>query len=80
MTGGVHPDPDAPKPPNITGGGRTSGYSEADFIRLLRSETTPDNRVIDPEVMPWADLYTKWSDEELRAIWALVSSVPRVAD
>ena len=79
LTGGVHPDPEAPKPPNITTGGRTSGYSETDFIRLLRSGTTPDNRVIDPDLMPWDMFYTNWTDDELRAVWESVNSVPAVA-
>lgn len=65
----------APDVPDITRTGRTGGWTEADFFRALRQGTRPDGSAIDGAAMPWArsGLMT---DEEIRAVWRYVSSLP----
>jgi cytochrome c553 len=50
------------------------GWSEADFIRVMREGVRPDDRAVHP-FMPWKT-YGQMTDDELRAIWAHLSSLP----
>lgn len=61
--------------PNITRG--RLRWTEAQFLTAMREGTRPDGSTID-EAMPWKT-YAKMTDEELRAIYAYVRSVPPVA-
>ena len=63
--------------PNITPGGTSGKWSEADFIRTLRLGTTPDARKLDSEDMPWKS-FARLTDDELKAIWLYLKSVPAV--
>jgi cytochrome c553 len=69
--------PGAPKgaPPasNLTPAG-LGDWSEADFLRAMRSGRRPDGSTIDPS-MPWP-YYAQMSDLELRAIWEYLGVVP----
>jgi hypothetical protein len=49
-------------------------WSEADFLRAMRSGRRPDGSLIDP-AMPW-QYYAQMSDLELRAIWQFLGVVP----
>lgn len=49
-------------------------WSEADFVRAMRSGRRPDGGAID-NLMPWS-YYAQMSDLELRAIWAFLGVVP----
>ena len=49
-------------------------WSEAQFMKAMRSGTRPDGRVL-VTFMPWP-LYTHWSDDELRAAWLYMRSLP----
>ena len=66
-----------PGGPNITPGGTPGQWSEADFIRTLRRGTTPDGRQLDSENMPWQS-FGRLTDDELKAIWLYLKSVPPV--
>ena len=74
FTGGGGPPPGAP---NITPAA-LGGWSEADFIRLIRERRKPDGTELLPQ-MP-AAVYAGMSDEELRAIWAYLQTVPAKAE
>lgn len=63
--------------PNITPGGDPGNWTEADFINTIRTGTTPEGNSLDPEMMPWK-LISKLTDDELRAIWLYLQSVPAV--
>ena len=65
--------PDAPLAANITPTGLGS-WSEADFVKALRTGTKPDGQTINP-FMPWP-YFLQMTDDELRAIWRYVESVP----
>jgi mono/diheme cytochrome c family protein len=62
---------------NLTPAGNLGRWSEADFIRVMRTGVTPDGRQLDPELMRW-DVLGQLSDEELKAIWLYLQSLPPV--
>lgn len=62
---------------NLTPGGELATWTEADFIRALRTGRTPDGDELDPEEMPW-DILGKMTDEELTAIWLFLQTLPPV--
>ena len=67
-----------PGTPNITLGGKLAGWQEADFFRALREGKRPDGTGIS-EAMPWKNS-GKMTDEEIRAVWTYISSMPKVSD
>ena len=58
---------------NITPAG-LGGWSEADFLKAMRTGIRPDGRAIGPS-MPWP-YYAQLTDDELRAIWRFLQAVP----
>jgi mono/diheme cytochrome c family protein len=76
LSGGkIQGDPDMPVVANLTPDATgLGGWSEADFIRALREGKRPDGSAIS-EYMPWK-AYGRMSDEELKAIYAYLRTVP----
>ena len=64
---------------NLTSGGELATWTEADFMNTLRTGVNPQGRKLDPKMMPWPSL-GKLSDDELKAIWLYLQSLPPVAD
>ncbi|MBE7550569.1 MAG: c-type cytochrome [Anaerolineales bacterium] len=64
---------------NLTPGGELATWTEADFMNTLRTGVNPQGRKLDPKMMPWPSL-GKLSDDELKAIWLYLQSLPPVAD
>ena len=64
-------------PPNLTIGGRLGSWSEADFFRTMRTGVTPRGHELDSVEMPWKS-FARLTDDELRAIWLYLNSVPSV--
>jgi len=58
---------------NLTLGGLGS-WSEADFVRAMRTGRRPDGSQLD-DTMPW-QYYAQMSDLELKAIWEYLGVVP----
>jgi hypothetical protein len=59
---------------NLTRGGEMKGWSEEDFIVTLRTGVTlSGHQLID--FMPW-EYFGQMTDEELRAVWLYLQSVP----
>jgi mono/diheme cytochrome c family protein len=78
LNGGPFPNPTITRiSPNLTPGGELGFWSEEDFTRLIRTGTTPGGHQLDPELMPWRS-YSKFHDDELRAIWAYLQSLPKL--
>jgi mono/diheme cytochrome c family protein len=63
---------------NLTSGGPMKNWTEADFFTAIRTGTRPDGTKISEE-MPWRSM-AGLSDDELRATWMFLRSVPPVAD
>lgn len=66
-------DPDSIPVPNLTRSEATR--TEADFIRTIRTGTTPAGQALDPDEMPWRR-FAKMTDDELRAIYLYVKAQP----
>ena len=61
---------------NLTVGGPLKSWSEADFFKAIRTGTRPDGTKIS-EIMPWKAM-GGLTDDELRATWLYIRSVPAV--
>lgn len=70
--------PGEPIGPNLTPGGELGQWSEEDFFALMRSGRTPEGREVNP-FMPWR-AFSQMNDEELRAIWLYLQSLPARED
>ena len=81
MSGGVIPGlPSSwPSAPNLTFGSGSvlSTWTEEDFITALRTGKTPTGMELRSEYMPWTS-YQYMSDDELRAVWAYLRSLPQL--
>jgi mono/diheme cytochrome c family protein len=64
---------------NLTTGGELGNWTEAEFIQTLRTGFKPDGTKLDPMMMPYP-LIGQMTDEELRAIWLYLNSLPPVDD
>ena len=60
--------------PNLTRGGEPGSWSEREFINTLRTGTTPRGRLLRDD-MPWK-YFGKMSDDELKAVWMYLQSLP----
>lgn len=76
LGGGQSPEPGAPFSPNLTMG-NISIWSEADFLHALHTGERPGGQAAMSKFMPWATL-GRMTDDELRAIWVYIKSVPQV--
>lgn len=80
FSGGTHHGPpDWPNSANITPdpGHGIGKWSEEDFFRAMREGRRPDGTEIHPEAMPRT--IGKMTDDELKAIWLYLQTVPPVA-
>ena len=77
LAGGPLPGegPEAPLAPNLTPAGVLASCTKAAFFVAMRTGVTPDGRTLDSDYMPWPSL-GKMHDEEIRAVWLYVRSVP----
>jgi cytochrome c553 len=73
--GGIVNEDGPPPGPNLTPGGELKGWTEDDFITLIRTGVKPSGTEIDGEMMPW-EMYRNLSDVELQALWAYLQSLP----
>jgi mono/diheme cytochrome c family protein len=76
MNGGKFPDPTIKIiTPNLTPGGDLNAWTEDQFINTIRTGTTPHGHNLNPDLMPWKD-FKNMTDDELKAIWAYLNSIP----
>ena len=75
LAGGSLPDDFNVSAPNITPAGVLSVWTESDFISTIRTGVTPGRNKLDEEDMPWKR-FGLMSDDELKAIWLYLQSVP----
>jgi mono/diheme cytochrome c family protein len=65
---------DLPPASNLTTAGAIGSWTEADFVRAMRNGLRPDGSALNT-FMPWPVL-GRMTDDELRAIWLYLRSVP----
>jgi mono/diheme cytochrome c family protein len=70
--------PEFPPATNLTPGGATDGWSEADFINAMRTGQRPNGTQLHL-FMPWPAV-GQMTDDELKATWAYLQSVPAKPD
>lgn len=70
-----HGGPGAPPAANLTPGGPMAQWTEADFVRAMRSCQRPDGSTVDGRYMPWRAV-GQATDAELHAIWLYLQSLP----
>lgn len=76
LVGGPSPEPGAPPAANITPAGPIGQWTEQQFFTAIRTGTRPDgSRIL--EFMPWKSM-SRHTDDELRAIWMYLRTVPPV--
>jgi mono/diheme cytochrome c family protein len=74
LTGGQSGEPGAPPAPDISASGELRAWSDADFITTIRTGQAPSGHKL-TDYMPW-EYYRNLSDEELKAIFAFLQSLP----
>ncbi|NQV72490.1 c-type cytochrome [bacterium] len=69
------PEFEGPPPgPDLTRTGNLGAWMESDFIHAIRTGSTPDERILDPNMMPWP-YFSQMNDSQLSAIWSYLSSL-----
>lgn len=66
-------NPDEPPIPNISSTANPGKWTEADFIKTLRTGKTPEGRQLS-DAMPWKEL--TYTDNELKAVYAYLHQLP----
>lgn len=75
LSGGRVAGPEGlPPASNLTPAGTIGSWTEVDFVRAMREGRRPDGSMLNT-FMPWPVL-GRMTDEELRAIWIYLRSVP----
>ena len=69
-----------PPAPNLTFGEGSAlpSWTEGDFVTTIRTGITPEGREVRGDYMPWGS-YTFMNDEELKAVWVYLQSLPKKA-
>ncbi len=62
---------------NLTPAGNLGHWSEADFIKSLRTGLTPEGKALDQKLMP-VGIIGKLTDDEMKAIWLFLQTLPPV--
>jgi mono/diheme cytochrome c family protein len=76
--GGAYPDPAITFPvPNITPAGNIGAWTEQEFIAAMRTGVTPEGKPLAPTFMPFGAI-GKMSDNELKAVYLFLKSLPAV--
>ena len=75
LAGALIPDGSNVFAPNLTPVGVLGVWTESEFISTIRTGVTPGRNKLDEENMPW-DRFKMMTDDELKAIWLYLQSVP----
>src|SRR5512139_243314 len=74
LTGDLNPpNPAAPPVPGLVAGSEVAFWSEADFIKTIRTGVAPSGHPL-TEFMPWKE-FKNMSDDQLKAIWLYLDSL-----
>jgi mono/diheme cytochrome c family protein len=67
--------PGSPVVPNITASGKVGKWTEAEFIKTLRTGVTPEGKKLDPKFMPWP-MAKDFTETEIRSLYLFLTSLP----
>ena len=73
--GGPSPVPGFPPIPNITSTGHPGKWTEAEFIKTLRTGLTPEGKQMKNTDMPW-QMTSQYTDLELKALRTYLMTLP----
>lgn len=73
--GGLPPGMAGAAGPNLSKSGEPGTWTEADFVRTIRTGVNPAGRKINRMIMPW-DTFRDFSDDDLKSIWAYIQTMP----
>ncbi len=73
LAGGTPSSFGPPAGPNLTT--LVPKWSEADFIKTIRTGVDPAGKSLDPRQMPWREISTFASDDELKAMYAYLKGL-----
>jgi len=77
LVGGRYPDPTIKiQVPDITSTGEVFYWSEDQFIDTIRNGITPGGHELNPKLMPWERISMKTTDEDLKAVYLYLHSLP----
>lgn len=76
--GGKSPDPASPPVPDISGSGKSQGWSLTEFTTFFRSGKTPDGRLLNKEFMPWEGIGAL-TDAEIEGLYNYIQTLPPAA-
>lgn len=74
MKGGSALAPGFPPVPDISAKGAAGRWTEAEFIKTIRSGKTPEGKILRKEYMPWQNMQN-FTNEELTAIYTFSKSI-----
>ena len=74
MKGGSALAPGFPPVPDISAKGAAGRWTEAEFIKTIRSGKTPEGKILRKEYMPWQNMQS-FTNEELAAIYTFSKSI-----
>ncbi len=74
LTGGKLPGPGNTMAPDLTPNGNLNSWTAKDFLKAIRTGTTPDGRHLSP-AMPWI-FQSQMTDDELIAVFLYLQSLP----
>ncbi len=75
LGGGSTGDPASPPASDLTKSGPLANWTEADFIRTLRTGQRPDGSILDADFMPWVEV-GQMADDDLMALLIYFQSLP----
>lgn len=73
--GGGPLGPDSPPVPDITRSGNVGKWTEAQFIKTLRTGVTPEGKKMDPKNMPW-NMTKEFTETEIKSVYLFLKSLP----
>lgn len=62
-----------PAGPNLTA--VVPKWSEADFMKAIRTGVTPEGKALDPDQMPWREYSTAFNEDDLKAVYAFLKTL-----
>lgn len=74
MKGMESPAPGMMARPDVTATGRVGKWTEADFIRTLRTGETPEGKLLKQQDMPW-QMTARYTDDELKSLYLYLQSL-----